>query len=157
MNEAKNDGVQRVKTKEYLMQVIKSKRAIKFYEDRIIELHHQAAGIRAITYDGDKVQTTPADTMPDIMAQILDVERKYNKAILHYHEVVQRIGAQVDGLENPAHAQILTLRYLTISDACRTLSFADIAAIMGRSEGRIIHLHGEALEAFRRKYRFCRQ
>lgn len=141
-----------MKTKDYLLQVTKSKRMIKFYEDRLTELRNQAAGIRAITYDGDKVQTTPADTMPDIVARILDAERKYNAAIAAHHEIVQRISAQVEGLDNPVYAQMLTLRYLSVDQRGRPKSFHEIATAMNRSLDRIIHIHGEALEDFRRRY-----
>ena len=147
-----------MKAKTYLQQAAKSKRMIKFYQDRIEELEHEAAGIRAITYDGDKVQVTLTDTMPDMIARILETKKRYAEAVVNHHEIVQRITEQVNAIDNPLYSQVLSLRYLEFDERTgRTKTLREIALIMHKQDDRMRHIHGEALEAFRRKYLISRQ
>lgn len=138
--------------KEYLLQAQKAARLVRFYEGKIEELRHTASGIRAITYDGDRVQTSPADRTPDMIAKLVEVENRYNAALLSYHDLIQKITWEVGALDSPDYVQVLTLRYLSPDDNGRLKSLEEIACIMNRSFHRIAHLHGEALEAFRRRY-----
>ena len=57
-------------TKEYLLQVQKSRNAIRQYEDEIERLRNQAAGIKAITYDKDRVQTSADDYMLKMITKL---------------------------------------------------------------------------------------
>ena len=138
--------------KEYLSRIQTYRRAIMSTQLRIEELEHQASGIRAITYDRDRVQVSPENRMEDIMVKIDGQVRKLSKQIMKYQAELSKRERQIMAMENPDHVEILRLRYLDLDDDGRPMTLEEIACCMHRSFYRIAHLHGDALEAFRKKY-----
>ena len=139
--------------KEYLQSVQKKRRQMLSLMYRVEELHEQAEGVRAIVYDKDRIQTSPENKMEKLLAEILpELEDKYAKAIERYHVAFQKAEAQIAGMEKPDHAEILRLRYLEVNEDGRQYSLEEVAVMMHKSYYRTKHLHGEALESFRRKY-----
>ena len=139
-------------TKEYLLQVHKSENIMRYYEQKAEALRVQASGIRAITYDKDRVQVSPSDVMSATVVKLVELEEKYGEAIAEHHALVLRVSDQVNALPNPDYVQVLTLRYLKPNPDGRLKPLEQIACEMHLSFYRIAHLHGEALEAFRRKW-----
>ena len=138
--------------KEYLSQVHESEKIIKYYEQKIEVLRVQASGLRAITYDKDRVQVSPSDSLPDTVAKLVDLETEYGEEIIRHHQLILKITRQVNALDNPDHIEILRLRYLTPFRGGHCMPLAVVARKMGRSVDWTWHLHGAALNAFRNKY-----
>lgn len=138
--------------KEYLGKIQIYRRAIMSTQLRIEELEHQASGIRAITYDRDRVQVSPENRMEDIMVKIDGQVGKLSRQIMKYQVELSKRERQIMAMENPDHVEILRLRYLDLDDDGRPMTLEEISCYMHRSFYRIAHLHGDALEAFRKKY-----
>lgn len=140
-------------TKEYLLQVQKSRNAIRQYEDEIERLRNQAAGIKAITYDKDRVQTSPDDYMLKMITKLIDMEKEYADTLQHHYELIQRITEQVNSLPDINHVEILRQRYLIpYRNGYQPTPFKVIARRIHRSEDYCWHQHGEALRAFQKQY-----
>ena len=138
--------------KEYLLQVHKSESAIRYYEQKIEVLRTQAGGLRAITYDKDRVQVSPTDTMLETVTRLIDMESEYGEVLVHHHHLILKITQQIYTLENPDHVEVLRLRYLTPIRGGRLMPFSVVARKMNKSIDWTLHLHGAALNAFRNKY-----
>lgn len=139
-------------TKEYLMQVNKSRNTIKQYEEELERLRIQAAGLRAVTYDSDRVQTSPDDHMLNTMAKLIDTEAEYTEIIKSHHELIIRITEQINALPDSNHVEILRQRYLIPYRNGQLTPFKVIARRTHRSIDGCWHLHGEALQAFTKRY-----
>lgn len=138
--------------KEYLSKIQTYRQAMQSYAYRIEELYHDAAGIKAIVYDKDRVQVSPENRFEQIMAKIDAEARKWAAARLKYEKEVQKRIDQIAGMERAEYAEILRLRYIELDADGRMMSLEEISCRMHLSFYRVAHLHGEALEAFRRKY-----
>lgn len=136
--------------KEYLSQVHRYRKEMNSLLEQVEELRTKLAGIKAVTYDGVKVQVSPTDKMLEIMPKLLDTEERYGKAIYKYHTAILTRAKQVADIGRDDYAEILRLRYIEASD--RRMTLEEIAVRTHRSFDRVRHLHGEALAAFERKY-----
>ena len=139
-------------TKEYLLQVNRSRRALKSYEEEIERLQNEAAGLRAITYDTDRVQVSPDDNMLIAVARLMDIEAKYVDAISVRHDLILKITNQINGMANQDYAEILRLRYLATDREGKLLTWTAISHRIHRSLDWTWHMHGRALQAFGKQY-----
>lgn len=138
--------------KEYLSKIQTYRKAIESTREHIEEMYTEAAGVKAIVYDKDRVQVSPSNKMEELMVCINTEAEKMSRQILKYQTEVQKRIEQIAGMERADHAEILRLRYIDTDNDGRQLSLEWIACMMHMSYDRVRHLHGEALEAFRRKY-----
>lgn len=138
--------------KEYLLEIQRLKKRCISLQLKLDELRTQAAGVKAITYDKDKVQTSPHNNLEHMMLRIVDLEGKYIKTIADYHAAIHLREKQIERLQNPDYEELLRLRYVEENDKGQQMTLEEIAFRTGRSFTRVRHMHGEALEAFRRQY-----
>lgn len=138
--------------KEYLSEIQRMKRTADALGEKAEALRTEMEGLKAITYDRDRVQVSPTDRMSELMPRLLDLEEKYGKAIFEYHKAILIRTRQIAELGRDDYAEILRLRYVEFNERGRRHSLEEIAVKTHRSFDRVAHLHGEALEAFRRKY-----
>lgn len=137
--------------KEYLMKIQIHKRSIESIQQKIEMLYNEAAGIKAIVYDKDHVQTSPENRFEEMMIRIDAECSKWVRMRIRYEREVRKRVNQINKLGNPDYSELLMLRYVDLEDG-RQRSLEEIAYRMHKSYPRIKHMHGEALEAFRRKY-----
>lgn len=137
--------------KEYLMKIQTHRRSIESVQQKIEMLYNEAAGIKAIVYDKDHVQTSPANRFEEMMIRIDAECSKWARMRIRYEKEVRKRVDQINKLGNPDYSELLMLRYVDLKDG-RQRSLEEIAYRMHKSYPRIKHMHGEALEAFRRKY-----
>ena len=114
-------------TKEYLLQANKARQELRNFEDRLYELRESASGVKAITYDKDRVQVSPQDVLMESVVKIISMEEEYAERLVACHKVILTITDQVNGLPNADHAEILRLRYLTPNKYGRLMSLNAIA------------------------------
>lgn len=141
-----------MKAKDYLSQIRTMKAALDRCLERIEELYHEASGVKAIVYDKDRVQVSPSNKLEELMAKIDEEAEKWAKLRAKYDREVRKRTDMINRMPKPDHAELLRLRYLEEDKYGRMLTFEAIACRMNYSYNRIRHLHGEALEAFRRQF-----
>lgn len=139
--------------KEYLSKIQIYRRAILSTQLRIEELEHQASGIRAITYDRDKVQTSPENRIEDIMIKVDALTRKLTRQITKYQSEVLKREKQIAELERAEYAQVLQMKYIDGMNLLQiTLAMRDADGGQRYSYDHVKHMHGWALNAFQKKY-----
>lgn len=138
--------------KEYLSKIQTYRQAMQVYADRIEELYHDAAGIKAIVYDKDRVQVSPENRFEQIMTKIDAEARKWAAARLKYEQEVQKRIDQISNMDRAEYSEILRLRYIEVDRDGRMMSLEEISCRMHRSYNNVKHLHGWALNAFQKKY-----
>ena len=138
--------------KQYLSQVHALRRQIEALEEQIEFLTTKAAGVKGITYDGDRVDASPENTLEATVIELAEITNRFNRRVLKYSRLVLKITEQINGMENADHVELLTLRYLQTDKRGKRMTLDRIARKMNRSPDRIWHMHGEALAAFEKKY-----
>lgn len=87
--------------------------SIRKIENEIVKLQLQHDELqscllpRAITYDGDKVQTTPEDKMSEIAGQVLDMEKEIAQLKRRKAKLIIEINAAIRMLDNDVEQVIL--------------------------------------------------
>lgn len=138
--------------KEYLMEIQRCKRAMETLGQKAEQLRAEMEGLKAITYDKDRVQVSPSNRMEELMPRLIEAEERYGEAIYNYHTAILVRVQQIADIGRSDYAEILTLRYVEKPKWRGRYTLNEIARRMHISFDRAAHLHGEALEAFRRKY-----
>lgn len=139
--------------KEYLSKIQTYKHIMDAYAMRIEELYSDAAGVKAIVYDKDRVQVSPENKFEAIMAQIDTEAEKWAKARLRYERETQKRIDQIAGMDRPEYAQLLHMRYVDGMNLLQiTLAIKDADGGQRYSYDHIKHMHGWALSAFQKKY-----
>lgn len=131
--------------KEYLSEIQKMRRLLHSLELRAEELRTQAEGVKAIRYDGDKVQVSPTNIMEKLVPLLVEVEEEYGRQVLKYHEAVLIRIRQIEALSAQS-ADLLTLRYID------GLSLWKVSKRMHWTYDWTKHRHGIALEEFKKKW-----
>lgn len=138
--------------KEYLLEIQKMKRTMDSLGEKAEALRAEMEGLKAITYDKDRVQVSPSDRMSELMPRLIDLEEKYGETIYKYHAAILIRTEQIDNIGRADYAEILRLRYVELGKNGRRLTLEEIAVRTHRSFDRVRHLHGEALAAFGKRY-----
>lgn len=138
--------------KRYLTDINKYHRICLSLQDQIEDLRNQIGGLKAITYDKDRVQVSPTNHMEEKIPDLIRAEEKYVKALVKYNAEVLKRAKQIADLDRADYSEILRLRYIELDKDGMPLTLEEISCRMHLSFWRTAHLHGEALEAFRRKY-----
>lgn len=68
---------------------------------------------KAITYDKDRVQTTPEDRVAVVMAEVDELDRKIEELKRQRFEAIQEIAGEIDLLEDSRERTILDAYYLS--------------------------------------------
>ena len=95
----------------------------------------------AIRYDSDKVQVSPSDMMPEVIAKVEGIDKKLTKYREKLRKKYSRCIDCIQKIEKSDYRRLLMLRYLDEQPH----SWGWIAEQMGYSEDWIKHLHGDAL------------
>ena len=138
--------------KEYLSEIQKYRRLAESLAERAEELRVQAEGMKAITYDKDRVQVSVSNHSAEIIAKLVDVQEEYAQMIMKFHRAAAVRSRQIADMDNADYAEILRLRYIETDDHGRRLSLEDVARRTHRSYDRTKHMHGEALQSFEAKF-----
>lgn len=133
--------------KEYLREIKKYRNAKRRLQRKVRELNADLFTIGGFDYSKDRVQNSmPKDVMSEKVMNLVELQRKYERAVLAYHEELNRREEQIMNMEKPSHRDILSAVYLD------DMSLKDAAESMGYSYYRACHIHGDALLAFTKKY-----
>lgn len=134
-----------MKAKDYLGQIRKLKRLIRVKEEQITELRESLLFLSAITYDREKVQTSPGDTLPDQVGKLVELENEYKRTVEAYQRKKDEILKMIASLDNPLYEHVLILRYV---NGC---GLEEIADDLTHDYSYIRHVHGWALLEIQKK------
>lgn len=127
--------------KEYLRQIRQIDHQLTNLLKERQELEKAQTFLRSPQIDGDRVQTSPSGDPPwfgylvkwEMLTQ--QIGREWDELMEKRHIII----TQINSLTDSRYIEILTKRYVEYK------RFKRIAKEMHYSEGRIKHLHGEAL------------
>ena len=132
--------------KEYL-------RSVKIAKARIQRLNQVRDGIinamRMISSPqlGDRVQTSPRDRMPELMAELDSNETQLILAIENETKLIIKISQQIDNMNaSETEKQCLHMRYVLCMD------WNSLFLAMGYSESACHKFHRSALRRFQEQY-----
>ena len=134
-----------MKPKEYLNQIQDLEWSIYLNQEAILRIRARL-DIKGISYDKDRVQSSPEDSMPDIVAGLIKLEEKNEAKRDELIYMLDVISGQIDGMDDVVDKKILYMRYV------KGLSLLAIAKEMSYSYDHIRHRHGVALQKFGQKY-----
>lgn len=129
----------------YLRQIVTMKEEIRRLLARKEELASMAAGVSAIRYDREKVQTSPANTFEDRMINTISKAQQINQRITCLTREIKRRTDQIRGMRGKMRT-VLYYRYVLEK------SWNEICQRMGCSYKTIMQLHRRALIRFSQLY-----
>lgn len=139
--------------KQYLGEVIKLKKKAKSLEQKEEELRAKAEGLRAITYDKDKVQTSAADRMPEVVAEMVEVQTEIGETVAECYRQIKEREDRISELKSIRQIEVLRWRYLEDKNG-RQYYFSEIAEKMHISDtSAVIKLHKRAVASFENKWK----
>ena len=141
-----------MKAKEYLNGIRRKRLHCQTLWERVKELRTQAEGLRAVTYDKDRVQVSPANRMEDTLIKLESITKKYVDALEAYHTELEKARDEIDAMPNEMYREVLILRYMTDDEDGRQMSLEKIACTMHRNFDHVRHIHGNALREFERMF-----
>ena len=128
--------------KQYLRRTIYLRIQIRNLDERIQELRHRMTSVGAIRYDKISVQSSPDDPMSTNIAKLIDSEQKLLQLEADLSELQVEILEKLKRMDSDLYRTILTMRYL------HGKQLRKIAEEINYSEGYVLKLHRQALQAF---------
>ena len=130
--------------KAYLRQIAHNRETVRMLKQRKKDLTMGMTAISGIDYSRDRITSTPKNAMEEAAWRLLERAEIIDREILRLVDQTDQIIAEIAGIRNETYKRILFKRYAE----CKKLK--DIASDMDYSYERICHLHGEALDYFRK-------
>lgn len=138
--------------KTYLSEIRHLKRMADTLERKRETLIQQAGGLKAITYDKDKVQTSQANLLEEAVIRIADLDTKLAAVTKRYTAAVAIRTEQIMALNKPEYRELLLLRYVDDGKEGKGNTLDEIAERMGYTYSWTRKLHGRALQEFGKQY-----
>lgn len=101
--------------KEFLYSIRNEVFEIKELKLRIEDLENQATGLKGISYDGVRVQTSPQDAMSSKIVEITKYEEQLSSKIKELNLRRQEAQRMIDTLTDTRERQVLDLYFLSDS------------------------------------------
>ena len=136
-----------MKAKEYL-------KSIRNEQKELINLKAQKDSVyfsllpSGIRYDRDRIQISPEDIFPDKVIRMTELTKEIDSHINYLERNKTKALRMIRKIENSKHRQVLIFYYLTLNMDGLPMSWIDVAELMGYSEDRVKHIHGDALISF---------
>ncbi len=132
--------------KEYLMSLKKLDIMIRQKKENAEELWSEITSAGGFDYSKRLcVQTSASgDKMGDSVIRLLEVENEIRQMVVELYERKNKIINEIHCLENADHIRLLYMRYVEY------MSLEEISVKMCFSYDRIRHMHGYALQEFRK-------
>lgn len=131
--------------KEYLSKIQTYRQMLAALELRIEELYSKADGLKAITYDKDRVQITVENQFEELVVKLIAEADKWVTLRVKCEREMRKRVERIHKLDNPTYIRLLTLRYI------EEKRWEEIACIMNYTFRHVIRLHGAALADFARR------
>lgn len=132
--------------KEYLNHIKNCYQTMQALYDRLLETRTKIEGLKAITYDRERVQVSPSNKTEELIAQLVETEDQLSQEVREHFEEVVEATKRIYSLESERQIKVLEMRYIK---GMRWQTIADEMEIEYRS---VTRLHGKALRSFEKKY-----
>lgn len=129
--------------KEYLRQIRLFDICIRQKEAELAAMRSELENMSAAV-TGERVQTSPKDKMSDEVSHLVDLEAQIRRDKEKFLHMKDRIINEIQSLDDSVYVDILYKRYVEY------MRLEEIAVKMNYSYDRARHLHGLALEEFRK-------
>lgn len=141
--------------KQYLNKAHHLRRQCEALERKILLIRTKAEGLRAVTYNKDKIQTSPSNVLEEAVLELDNLEKRYREMVRVYSGAIEARIQQIQSLSDPRHAEVLMLRYIVEEPAAPggQMTFDDIADTMHYAKITVVRIHGRALQEFTEKYK----
>lgn len=134
--------------KEYLKQIRTEQIEANILRDRQ-ETLRMSLYPKAITYDGDKIQSSPSDVFSEKMVKICELEKEVERHIKKLDKRKADAMRTTEKIEDSVSRQLIALYYLSTQKGGALLRWADVAKLMNYSQDHVIKvLHPKALRDF---------
>lgn len=133
--------------KEYLLQLDTLRDEIESTNLALEKIFTEASGIKAITYDKDKVQVSPSNHAENFMVRLAELGDEYARMQMSYKLERDKRIAMINGLPKKEHRKVLRKRYVDGK------TFEEIAVALHYTYRHVTRLHGSALQEFSAKYK----
>lgn len=130
--------------KEYLRSIKYLDTAINAKQAELDRLRHDAESIKGISYDGDKILCSPADSMK-IVDKIIEFSNEINREIDRLVDLKAEAHTKIEKVCNRKFISLLTDIYIN------GYTFEQVAERMNKSYVTIREWHGQALNIFRKE------
>lgn len=139
--------------KQYLSEVIKLKKKAQSLAQKEEDLRTKAEGLRAIAYDKDKVQVSTSDRMPEVIAEMVEVQAEIGETIAECYRQIKEREDRIGALKSIRQIEVLRWRYLEDKEG-RQYTFEEIAEKMHVSDRTVVfRMHKRAIKAFEAKWK----
>lgn len=132
--------------KEYLLQLDTLRDEIESTNLALEKIFTEASGIKAITYDKDRVQVSPSNYAENFMVKLAELGDEYAQMQMKYKLERDKRIAMINGLPKKEHRKVLRKRYV---DGKR---FEEIAVECPFSYRHVKRLHKQGLQTFEKMY-----
>lgn len=134
--------------KQYLSRARALRSAIKSLERRKAELNEMKTAISSPMRTDDPVQTSPKGEAPfaRTVEKLAEIDELLALRIGEYSDTLTEMAEEIQRLENPIYAEVLTRRYLDFQ------RFERISYEMHYTWRYTLNLHSEGLRAFEELY-----
>lgn len=131
--------------KQYLSQIRRLEWAI-YLNQEAIDRTRARLDLKGISYDRDRVQSSPADATPELIERLINLETVTEQRRAKLDDLINTIVDQITGMDDIIDQKILYAHYIK----GKTLGL--ISEELHYSYDRIKHRHGTALQLFEKKY-----
>lgn len=132
--------------KEYLYSVRTSYDLIDTKKHEILKLKSDSEQVSI--RQSEPVKTSVVNDPMRIVDKIADLESEINREIYNLVQLKSEIRCKINALDDYRYIRVLTEYYINHN------SWESVAELTGNSVRHTLRLHGEALQAFRKKYNF---
>ena len=141
--------------KTYLNKAHHLRRQCEALERKILLIRTKAEGLRAVTYNKDKIQISPTNVLEDAVLELDHLEKRYRRMITKYTTEIETRIQQIESLPDPRQVEVLMLRYIYDEPAAPggQMTFDDIADTMHYAKITVLRIHGQALQEFSQRYK----
>ena len=140
--------------KEYLSKIQTYREDLEAIDQTLEELFTKAQGLKAMTYDQDRVQVSAKNLFEEAMIELDTEANKWTRLRIEYEQELRTRIKQINGMEKPLYAELLRLMYikgLSLRMATAKIQVAHPDRVYG--DNYIRQVHGWALDAFDKKYK----
>lgn len=128
-----------MKAKDYLLQVRRINKLIELKQNEINKLNLYL-GVKAVNYEGERVQSSNTMDRTDLICKIVDFEIELKEYIKQLIDLKKEIMQTIDKLDEADLIKLLYLRYFDFK------TWEEIAITMNYSYRWILKLHGISLQ-----------
>lgn len=127
---------------EYLKQIKAMKLKVSEKEEQAQSIRETIETVRAVSYAGAKVKTTPKEHISDSVSRLERAERELTTSATELVEKKTEIMQRIHRIDRPEYVELLYLRYV------EAMRWETIAEKMSYSVQHIFKLHRRALSVF---------